>query len=94
VAWPPNNKFSAGVMDTKHLPTMDDLIPKLLTFPPVPAPAEPLSDFTYDQSIRAISQLLISAPPGKLASVLSTGEDVLDVSHETGNDWSFEIEED
>jgi COP9 signalosome complex subunit 3 len=73
-------------MDIKLLLTMDDLIPKLLSFPPVPAPAQPLSDFMYDQSIRAISQLLISTPPGKLASGLSTGEDVLDVSHETRND--------
>jgi COP9 signalosome complex subunit 3 len=71
-------------MDTKLFSTMDDLIPKLLTFPPVPALAEPISDFTYDQSIRAISQLLISAPPGKLASGLSTGEDVFDVSYKMG----------
>lgn len=59
---------------------MDDLVPKLLTFPPVPSPAEPLSESQYDQSIRAISQLLTSAPPGKLGSGLSTGEDIFDVS--------------
>ncbi|KAF7513503.1 hypothetical protein GJ744_008797 [Endocarpon pusillum] len=58
---------------------MDDLVPKLLTFPPVPSPAESLSDSQYDQSIRAISQLLTSAPPGKLGSGLSTGEDVFDI---------------
>jgi COP9 signalosome complex subunit 3 len=58
---------------------MDELIPKLLAFPPVPAPAEPLSDFQYDQLIRPISQLLTSTPPSKLASSLSTGEDVFDV---------------
>ena len=59
---------------------MDDLIPKLLTFPPASAPAEPLSDSQYDQSIRAILQLLTSASTAKLASGLSTGEDVFDVS--------------
>lgn len=59
---------------------MDDLIPKILTFPPVPAPSQPLSDFQYDQSIRAISQLLTSTPAVKLASGLATREDVFDVS--------------
>lgn len=59
---------------------MEELIPKLLTFPPVPTPAEPLSDSQYDQSIRAISQLLTSIPPAQLISGLSTGEDIFDVS--------------
>lgn len=59
---------------------MDELIPQLLSFPPVPTPVEPLSDFQYDQSIRALSQLLASTPSGKLVSGLSTGEDVFDVS--------------
>jgi hypothetical protein len=63
---------------------MDDLIPKLLTFPPVVAPAEPLTDAQYDQSIRAISQLLTATAPAKLASGLSTGEDVFDVSLHCG----------
>ena len=58
---------------------MDDLIPKLLVFPPVPAPAEPLSDSQYDQAIRQISQLLTATPTTKLASGLNTGEDVFDV---------------
>lgn len=65
---------------------MDELIPKVLTFPPVPAPAEPLPDSQYDQLIREVSQLLTSVPPGRLTSGLSTGEDVLDVSScEDGN---------
>ena len=58
---------------------MDDLIPKLLIFPPVPAPAE-LSNSQYDHSIRQIYQLLTSVSTAKLASGLSTGEDVFDVS--------------
>lgn len=88
LAWQLNNESSTGLNHTKLFAIMDDFISKLLTFPPVPAPAESLSEPQYDQSIRAVSQLLESAPPGKLASGLSTGEDVLDVS-DGGDDCIF-----
>ncbi len=79
-AWTLNDEPSPHLIRTGLFPVMDDLIPKLLTFPPVPAPAKPLTDTQYDQTIRAISQLLTSTPTVKLASGLSTGEDIFDVS--------------
>ena len=58
---------------------MDELLPQLLTFPPVPVPAKPPSDSEYDQSISLIVKLLEETPRDVLAVGLSSGENILDV---------------
>lgn len=61
---------------------MDDLLPKLLSFPPHPPPQTPLSDHAYDEGIKAQVTTLKNISEGKLLAQTSSGESVLDVGDE------------
>lgn len=60
---------------------MDSLLSQLLSFPPHPPPAIPLSDADFDNGLRGIVKLLNEVPAKKLTSGLSGGGggDLLDV---------------
>lgn len=58
---------------------MDDLLPLLLSFPPHPPPAQPLSDDAYDGQIRGLLQVLNQIPGSRLTGKVSGGADLLDV---------------
>jgi len=63
---------------------MDDLLPKLLSFPPYPPPPKSISDHQYDEGIRTQIQAVKAIPDNKLLQPTSGGENVLDVqSHST-----------
>ncbi|TVY49578.1 COP9 signalosome complex subunit [Lachnellula occidentalis] len=57
---------------------MDDLLPKLLSFPQHPPPTTPLTDTQYDESIRAQITAVKSIPDSKLLTHTSSGESVLE----------------
>ena len=59
---------------------MDDLLPLLLSFPPHPPPAQPLSDNEYDGQIRGLLQVLNQTPGSRLTGKVTAGSDLLDVS--------------
>ena len=59
---------------------MDSILPQLLSFPPHPPPAVPLSDKEYDKQIRSVVQLLNETSAKKLTGGVSGGGDLLDVS--------------
>lgn len=60
---------------------MDDLLQKLLTFPPHPPPKNPLSDSAYEDGIK--SQIAAAGKISEKNLLLSTsgGESPLDVSY-------------
>ena len=58
---------------------MDELLPKLLSFPPHPPPQTPLSDHAYDEGIKALYNTLKNLSETKLLTQTSGGESVLDV---------------
>jgi len=58
---------------------MDDILQRVLSFPPNPPPAVPLSDKDYDKQVRAVVQVLNATSGKKLTGGVSTGEDLLDV---------------
>ncbi|MCJ1225691.1 hypothetical protein MMC12_002340 [Toensbergia leucococca] len=60
-------------------PPMDDLLPHLLAFPPLPAPSTPLSDAEYDKQIQSLVQLLEQTPTINLTKGVSGGGDLLDI---------------
>lgn len=60
--------------------SMDDLLPKLLAFPPHPPPQTPLSDFQYDEGIRNQISTVGKIPEKNLLPQTSGGENALDVS--------------
>lgn len=59
---------------------MDALLPKLLSFPPHPPPAQPLSDHSYDTQITTLIKNVKEIPDKQLLLQTSGGEDPLDVS--------------
>ena len=59
---------------------MDELLPKLLSFPPHPPPQHPLSDHAYDEGIKGQIQTLKGISESKLLQDTSGGENPLDVS--------------
>ncbi len=62
---------------------MDDLLPKLLSFPPHPPPQVPLSDQQYDEGIKEQIEVVKRIPDSKLMQQTSGGEHILDVSLST-----------
>ncbi|KAH8821108.1 hypothetical protein F5884DRAFT_766646 [Xylogone sp. PMI_703] len=58
---------------------MDALLPKLLSFPPHPPPAQPLSDHSYDKEITALIDVVKGIPDKRLLLQTSGGENPLDV---------------
>jgi len=58
---------------------MDDLLPKLLSFPPYPPPPKSISDHQYDEGIRTQIQAVKAISDSKLLQPTSGGENVLDV---------------
>lgn len=59
--------------------TMDDILSKLLSFPPHPPPITPLSDQQYDEGIREQIEAVKRISDAKLLQETSGGEHVLDV---------------
>ncbi|KAL9614247.1 MAG: hypothetical protein Q9167_001269 [Letrouitia subvulpina] len=58
---------------------IESLLPRLLSFPPHPAPALPISDTEYDKQIRSIVKILSETSPSQLTGGIANGEDLLDV---------------
>lgn len=58
---------------------MDDLLPKLLSFPQHPPPTTPLTDAQYDEGIKAQISAVKGVSDGKLLQNTASGESVLDV---------------
>ncbi|KUJ11933.1 uncharacterized protein LY89DRAFT_653469 [Mollisia scopiformis] len=58
---------------------MDDLLSKLLMFPPHPPPAKPLSDHAYDEGIKEQIEVVGKMSETKLLQQTSGGEHALDV---------------
>jgi hypothetical protein len=59
---------------------MDNLLPKLLSFPQHPSPTTPLTDTQYDEGIRAQIKAVKDISENKLLQYTSSGENVLDVN--------------
>lgn len=59
---------------------MDSILPQLLSFPPHPPPAVPLSDKDYDKGIKTVLNLLSQTSAKKLTSGVGGGGDLLEVS--------------
>jgi len=59
---------------------MDELLPKLLSFPPHPPPPKPISDHQYDERIKEQIDTCKRISDTKLLQQTSGGEQVLDVS--------------
>lgn len=59
---------------------MDDLLPKLLVFPPHPPPAIPLSDAQYEDGIKSQINYVSRLSDKQLMAQTSGGEGPLDVS--------------
>jgi hypothetical protein len=59
---------------------MDDLLPKLLAFPPHPPPLKPISDHQYDEGIREQIDMCKKISESKFLQQTSGGEQVMDVS--------------
>jgi COP9 signalosome complex subunit 3 len=58
---------------------MDDVLPKLLTFPPHPPPQPPLSDSSYDEGIKAQISAVRKIAEKSFLQQTSGGEGPLDV---------------
>ena len=58
---------------------MDDLLPKLLSFPPHPPPPQKIADSTYNKNIRDLIELLNKVSASKLTGGVKGGDDLLDV---------------
>jgi COP9 signalosome complex subunit 3 len=59
---------------------MDEILPKLLAFPPQPQPQSPLPDAAYDKAIKQHISALGKIPEKVLIQPTSSGEHALDVS--------------
>ncbi|KAL8688945.1 MAG: hypothetical protein Q9218_005270 [Villophora microphyllina] len=55
------------------------LLPQLLSFPPHPPPAIPLTDAAYDKDIRSLRKLLSEIPNNLLVGGVHNGGDLLDI---------------
>ncbi|KAI9849767.1 MAG: hypothetical protein M1838_006268 [Thelocarpon superellum] len=58
---------------------MDNLLPQLLSFPPHPPPAQPLSDGQYDTQVRSLLQTLNRTPANLLVREVQGGDDLLEI---------------
>ena len=60
---------------------MDSILPQLLSFPPHPPPANPISDADVDKGLRGVLKILNEIPAKKLTAGLTGGGggDLLDV---------------
>ncbi|KAI9818306.1 MAG: hypothetical protein M1832_004424 [Thelocarpon impressellum] len=58
---------------------MEELLPRLLAFPPQPPPARPLTDLEYDEQIHGLLQILNRTSGGKLASGVKGKGNLLDI---------------
>ncbi|MCJ1477882.1 hypothetical protein MMC13_006555 [Lambiella insularis] len=58
---------------------MDDLLPRLLSFPPHPPPLQKLSDVEYDKQIKALVKLLTETSASKLVRGVAGGGDLLEI---------------
>ncbi len=61
---------------------MDDLLSKLLSFPPHPPSTKPLSDQAYDEGIKEQIEVVGKMSETKLLQQTSGGEHALDVRQE------------
>ncbi|KAK2625304.1 hypothetical protein QTJ16_005673 [Diplocarpon rosae] len=68
---------------------MDDLLPKILSFPPHPPPAVPLSDLQYDEGISNQIEILKKISDSKFMQQTSGGEHILDVIDPALNTVSY-----
>ena len=59
---------------------MDELLPRLLSFPPHPPPPTALSDHQYDEGIKEQIEAVKRVSESKLMQPTSGGEHILDVS--------------
>lgn len=59
---------------------MEDLLPKLLSFPPHPPQPFPILDESYDAHVKDLLQVLNKTPASLLASEISGASGLLDVS--------------
>ena len=59
---------------------MDDLISKLVAFPPQPPPDPPLSDSKYDEAIKNHITAVGKIAEKSLSQLTSSGASALDVS--------------
>jgi hypothetical protein len=66
--------------DQTPIVKMDDLLPKLLAFPPHPPPQNPLSDSSYDDGIKAQISVVRKISEKSLLQQTSGGESPLNVS--------------
>lgn len=66
---------------------MDELLPVLLSFPPHPAPPNPLSDQQYDEGIRSQVESVRKVPARALLQATASGEHILNVGFVSL--WSF-----
>ena len=59
---------------------MSEILAQLLAFPAHPPPIPPLTDGEYDKQAKSHVHNLKQIAPAKLASVVASGGDILDVS--------------
>ncbi|KAG9238115.1 hypothetical protein BJ875DRAFT_502271 [Amylocarpus encephaloides] len=68
---------------------MDDILPRLLAFPPHPSPALPLSDQQFDEGIRALVEVVKGISDSKLLQKTASGEHLLDFVNPSLNTASY-----
>ncbi|CAG8982397.1 hypothetical protein HYALB_00007519 [Hymenoscyphus albidus] len=68
---------------------MDEILPKLLAFPPHPSPLTPLSDAAYEEGIKSQIATVKSLSEAKLIQKTSSDENALDIINPSLNAVSF-----
>jgi COP9 signalosome complex subunit 3 len=58
---------------------MNELLPRLLSFPPYPPTPQPILDVSYDAHIRDLLSVLNGTPASLLRGVVSGGDALLSV---------------
>ncbi|KAI9740935.1 MAG: hypothetical protein M1818_004541 [Claussenomyces sp. TS43310] len=58
---------------------MDNLMERILSFPPHPSPSQPLSDQQYDEGIRTQIEMLSKVDERRLKQPTSSGEHILEI---------------